>query len=74
MMATERRKRQNRTVLLLKHTFLAHILYSNLNDPVADFRKGDRLHMDDRKRIGLIFDRDDASPNKRLTPVSGLPK
>jgi hypothetical protein len=43
----------------LKRTVLANVLYSNLDDLVAAFRKGVRSMTGDRERMGFMFDHDD---------------
>lgn len=43
----------------LKRTVLANVLYGNLSELVAAFRKGARRLTADRERMGFMFDHDD---------------
>ena len=43
----------------LKRTILANVLYTDLNDLVAAFRRGVRRMTGDRERMGFMFNHDD---------------
>jgi transposase len=45
----------------LKRTVLANVLYGNLPELVAAFRKGVRRMTGDRERMGFMFDHDDVT-------------
>jgi transposase len=43
----------------IKRTILANVLYDNLDELVAAFRRGARFLTGDRSRMGFMFDHDD---------------
>jgi transposase len=49
----------------IKRTILANVLYDNLDELVAAFRRGARFLTGDRSRMGFMFDHDDLIPRKQ---------
>jgi transposase len=49
----------------IKRTILANVLYDNLDELVAAFRRGARFLTGNRSRMGFMFDHDDLIPRKQ---------
>jgi transposase len=52
----------------MKRTVLANVLYANLNDLVAAFRKGARRITGNRERMGFMFKHDDLMQKSTAKP------
>jgi transposase len=52
----------------IKRTILANVLFANLNDLVAAFRRGVRYLTGNRSRMGFMFDHDDLMPQQPRKP------
>ena len=52
----------------LKRTVLANVLYANLDDLVAAFRRGARRLTGNRERMGFMFDHDDLTQELQHHP------